>query len=69
MYIEVSLLQIVECFPNTLPKDLPETLGKMKWTKKAAEVSSWTDWWEMHEKVKNDFWFDWIYNFVYAFRF
>lgn len=43
--------QIIECFPNTLPKDLPEVLGKTKWTKKTAEVSSWADWWEMHEKI------------------
>jgi len=43
--------QIVECFPSTLPKDLPETLGKIKWTKKAADVLSWSDWWEMHDKI------------------
>ena len=30
--------QIVECFPNTMPKSLPDKLSKMKWTKKAPEV-------------------------------
>merc|ERR1712045_1040742 len=33
--------QIVECFPNTMPKNLPDKLSKMKWTKKAAEVKTW----------------------------
>merc|ERR1711953_1660946 len=33
--------QIVECFPNTLPKSLPEKLAKIKWNKKAAEVAGW----------------------------
>merc|ERR1719384_3118235 len=37
--------QVVECFPNTLPKNLPDKLSKMKWSKKAAEVESWSDWW------------------------
>jgi len=45
--------QIVECFPNTLPKDLPDVLSKTKWTKKTAEVTSWDDWWGMHEKILN----------------
>lgn len=43
--------QIVECFPNTMPKNLPDKLSKMKWTKKAAEVKTWEDWWEMHEEI------------------
>jgi len=43
--------QIVECFPNTLPKSLPEKLAKIKWNKKAGEVAGWSDWWEMHEEV------------------
>jgi len=43
--------QIVECFPQTLPKDLPDVLAKTKWTKKTAEVGTWDDWWEMHEKI------------------
>ena len=43
--------QIVECFPNTMPKTLPDKLSKMKWTKKAPEVKSWADWWEMHEEI------------------
>ena len=30
--------QIVECFPNTMPKNLPDKLSKMKWNKKAVEV-------------------------------
>ena len=44
----------MECFPQTLPKDLPDVLSKTKWTKKAAEVVCWDDWWEMHEKVVVD---------------
>ena len=44
--------QVVECFPNTLPKNLPDKLSKMKWSKKAAEVCSWSDWWEMHEEIE-----------------
>jgi len=44
--------QVVECFPNTLPKNLPDKLGKMKWSKKTAEVSSWADWWEMHQEIE-----------------
>ena len=43
--------QIVECFPNTMPKNLPDKLSKMKWTKKAPEVKTWEDWWEMHEEI------------------
>ena len=46
--------QIVECFPNTLPKSLPEKLAKIKWNKKAAEVGGWNDWWDMHEEVCNN---------------
>merc|ERR1711997_349848 len=44
--------QVVECFPNTLPKNLPDKLSKMKWTKKTAEVGSWSDWWEMHQEIE-----------------
>merc|ERR1711913_82944 len=44
--------QVVECFPNTLPKNLPDKLSKMKWSKKTAEVGSWSDWWEMHEEIE-----------------
>ena len=47
-----SAHQIVECFPNTLPKSLPEKLAKIKWNKKAGEVAVWSDWWEMHEEVR-----------------
>ena len=46
-----KLDQIVECFPNTLLKMLPGEISKTKWSKKAKEVLSWEDWWEMHEKV------------------
>ena len=42
---------MVECFPNTLPKDLPDSLAKIKWTKKAVEVEGWDTWWEIHEKI------------------
>merc|ERR1711936_636843 len=45
--------QIVECFPNTLPKNLPDKLSKMKWSKKAVEVESWADWWGMHEEIES----------------
>ena len=37
-------LQAVECFPNTMPKDLPELLQKSKWTKPAKEVETWDQW-------------------------
>ena len=30
---------------------LPGEIAKTKWSKKAKEVLSWEDWWEMHEKV------------------
>jgi len=43
--------QVVECFPNTLPEDLPKVLSKIKWNKKTEEVKDWNDWWQMHEKV------------------
>merc|ERR1711931_293793 len=46
-----KLDQIVECFPNTLLKMLPGEISKTKWSKKAKEVLSWEDWWEMHEKI------------------
>lgn len=43
--------QIVECFPNTMPKDLPELLQKSKWTKPTDEVKNWDHWWAMHQKI------------------
>lgn len=43
--------QVVECFPNTMPKDLPELLQKSKWTKPTKEVETWDHWWAMHEKI------------------
>jgi len=43
--------QVIECFPNTLPEDLPKVLSKIKWTKSANEVQTWVDWWQMHDKV------------------
>lgn len=43
--------QIVECFPNTMPKDLPELLQKCKWTKPANEIETWEHWWAMHERI------------------
>ena len=43
--------QIVECFPNTLLKLLPDMISKTKWNKKAKEVETWEHWWEMHAKV------------------
>ena len=36
--------QIVECFPNTMPKDLPDKIQKVKWTKNAKEVETWEHW-------------------------
>lgn len=43
--------QIVECFPNTMPKDLPELLQKSKWSTPTKEVETWDHWWAMHEKI------------------
>jgi len=43
--------QIVECFPNTMPKDLPDKIQKVKWTKPAKEVETWEHWWEMHGTI------------------
>jgi len=43
--------QIVECFPNTLLKLLPNTIQKTKWSKKSKEVVDWDIWWGMHEKI------------------
>merc|ERR1712183_70550 len=48
---EAKVDQVVECFPNTLLKMLPGEIAKTKWSKKAKEVVSWDDWWEMHEKI------------------
>ena len=47
----VRMDQIVECFPNTLLKLLPDMISKTKWNKKAKEVETWEHWWEMHAKV------------------
>ena len=44
-------MQIVECFPHTMPKDLPELIQKSKWTKPAKEVETWEQWWAMHQKI------------------
>jgi len=44
--------QIVECFPNTLLKLLPDMISKTKWNKKAKEVETWEHWWEMHAKIE-----------------
>merc|ERR1712088_43261 len=43
--------QIVECFPHTMPKDLPELIQKSKWSKPAKEVETWDHWWAMHQKI------------------
>ena len=43
--------QIVECFPNTLLKLLPNTIQKTKWSKKSKEVENWDIWWSMHGKI------------------
>ena len=32
-------MQVVECFPNTLLKLLPNTIQKTKWTKKSKEIT------------------------------
>ena len=45
------LFQIVECFPHTMPKDLPELIQKSKWSKPAKEVETWDHWWTMHQKI------------------
>ena len=39
--------QIVECFPNTLLKLLPNTIAKTKWNKKSKEVENWDIWWDI----------------------
>lgn len=44
-------MQIVECFPHTMPKDLPELIQKSKWSKPAKEVETWDQWWAMHQKI------------------
>merc|ERR1711887_199078 len=43
--------QIIECFPNTLLKLLPNTIQKTKWSKKSKDVTDWEIWWGMHEKI------------------
>ena len=45
-------LQVVECFPNSLPEDLPAILGNTKWGRSGKEVGSWEEWWSMHTKVE-----------------
>jgi len=45
--------QIVECFPNTLLKLLPNTIAKSKWTKKSKDIENWDNWWEIHKKILN----------------
>ena len=35
-----KIYQVVECFPNSLPEDLPKILGKTKWSMQAKEVST-----------------------------
>jgi hypothetical protein len=47
------MVQIVECFPNTLPKELPELLSKTKWSRKPSDVQTWDDWWDIHPKVRH----------------
>jgi hypothetical protein len=42
---------VVECFPNTLLKLLPNTITKIKWSKKPAEIETWEDWWDIHQKI------------------
>ena len=34
--------QVVECFPNSLPEDLPKILGKTKWSMPAKEVTEYS---------------------------
>lgn len=43
--------QIVECFPNTMPKELSDLVQKSKWNKPAKEVETWDQWWGMHQKI------------------
>ena len=43
--------QVVECFPNTLLKLLPNTITKIKWAKKPAEIENWDHWWDIHQKI------------------
>jgi len=45
--------QVVECFPNTLLKLLPNTIQKTKWTKKSKDVENWDLWWDIHQKILN----------------
>merc|ERR1712192_279803 len=44
--------QVVECFPNSLPEDLPKILGKTKWSMPAKEMEGWDQWWGMHTQVE-----------------
>ena len=46
-----SYHQIVECFPNTMPKELSDLVQKSKWTKPAKEIETWEQWWSMHQKI------------------
>jgi len=43
--------QVVECFPNTLLKILPNTISKGKWSKKSTDINTWDDWWAIHQKL------------------
>eukprot|EP00088_Acartia_fossae_P002490 TRINITY_DN11005_c0_g1_i1.p1 TRINITY_DN11005_c0_g1~~TRINITY_DN11005_c0_g1_i1.p1 ORF type:complete len:399 (-),score=115.65 TRINITY_DN11005_c0_g1_i1:427-1623(-) len=43
--------QVVECFPNTLLKILPNTIQKSKWSKKPKDIENWDDWWGIHPKI------------------
>ena len=47
--METITFQIVECFPNSMPQELPALLQKCKWTKPAKEVETWEHWWVMRE--------------------
>ncbi len=47
----ISSIQIVECFPNSMPKDLPDVLAKIKWSKPCKEIANWDDWWIIHERI------------------
>ena len=40
----IAFFQIVECFPNSMPKELPEVIQKIKWTKPGREVENWDMW-------------------------
>ena len=42
--VEFQPFQIVECFPNSMPKELPDVLQKIKWSKPAKEVETWEQW-------------------------